>query len=582
MKRAWLARAVLALALLALALPVSAFEWLGRVGVQYDQEDTTSPVGTVSMPHLDIDLGLQVAGFVSRPDLVTYDGSVQYRRVTDRRPGEAQTVRDGINYQLRTNFFTMLAPVSGSVHAARENDQTTSGAPGARSLHVDTQSVGGEVAYHEYGRPGLGVGYTRSEIVTRVAGLPDARRDLQFLTGNTSYAGPGFSLSTRYLGTLSTGTFEADRYDEHRVDGNIAANITDRTDARIDDSYYLRIPTALSPFNPRQELNSLVAVVTDHLGPVDLHQGVYNYVHGLQSAPGSQDMERAAHRLGYLYQRTLNPEWRLRTTVDGTFSTDRVGDTQNESAAQSVGLTAYWQRVWPTWGQLNLYFGPTVGVVEPQRASAELGYGGVAGASVARNLTTMELQAGYDVMWNSDIGQVGSNFRQQVRGSAQAPYGLVLVRGQLTLLSERHDVRGVGAGGLRTVSGVGSATIGRFTGAVDANFTDGVSNPVANPGTSDGLFLSLPYDAHSYSFGATGMVALTRLLSLNVSGRHLSTYSPDRPELTESEARGLLVYSVGALRFQLEDRITWTTTGGFTTRTNLVYVSAYRLFGSRY
>jgi hypothetical protein len=582
MKRAWLARAVLALALLALALPVSAFEWLGRVGVQYDQEDTTTPLGTASMPHLDIDLGLQLAGFVSRPDLLTYDGSVQYRRMTDRRPGEAQTVRDGINYQLRTNLFTMLAPISASVHAGRENDQTTSGASGARSLHVDSQSVGGEVAYHENGRPGLGVGYTRSELVTRVAGLPDTRRDLQFLTGSTSYAGPGFSLSTRYLGTLSSGTYEADRYDEHRVDANIAANITDRADARIDDSYYLRIPTALSPFNPRQELNSLVAVVTDHLGPLDLHQGVYNYVHALQSAPGSQDVERAAHRVGYLYQRTLNPEWRLRTSVDGTFSTDRVGNAQNENAGQSLGLTAYWQRVWPSWGQLNLYFGPTVGVVEPQHASAEVGYGGTAGATVARNLPAMDLQASYDVMWNSDVGQVGSTFRQQARGSAQAPYGLVLVRGQLTLLSERHDVRGVGAGGLRTVSGIGSVSFGRFTGAVDANFTDGVSNPVANPGTSDGLFLSLPYNAHSYSFGATGSVTLLRSLSLSASGRHLSTYSPDRPELTESEARGLLVYSVGALRFQVEDRYTWTTTGGQFTRTNLFFVSAYRLFGSRY
>ena len=582
MKHAWLARAVLAIALAAPALPATAFEWLGRVGLHYDRQDTLTPLGSTSMPHLDIDLGLQLAGYVSRPDFLTWDGGVQYRRMTDRRPGEGQTVQDQLDYRLRTNLFTQLAPMSATLHADKTTDQTTAGAIGARSLRVDSQSLGGEIGYHEVGRPNLSAGYTRSEFVTRIPTQPDSRRDLQSFNGTAGYGGPGFSLSAKYFGTISTGTFDTDRYDEHRVDANVAAKVTDRTDARIDDSYYLRIPTAISPYSPRQELNSLVAVVTDRLGPIDLHQGIYGYTRGLQSVPGSPDVERTNHRVGYVYQRTLDPEWRLRANVDGNFAIDRVGSTEDQNAAQSLGITAYWNRVWPSWGRLDVYFGPTVGVVEPQSAAAQLGYGGTAGTSITRSTGQLDLLGGYDLSWFSDIGQVGSTLRQQARGSAQAPYGLILVRGQLTLTSERHDVRGVGAGGLRSVNLNGSVSFGRLTGTADVTMTDGVSNAVANPGTSDGLFLSLPYDAHSYALSTTGAVTLTRRLSLSASGRYLSTYSPARPELTETEARGLFAYTVGALRFTVEDRITWTTTGGFTTRTNLFFVSAYRMFGSRY
>ena len=333
----------------------------------------------------------------------------------------------------------------------------------------------------EVGRPAVGVGYTRSELVTRVPSLPDARRDLQLLSGNTTYGGPGFTLSTRYLGTLSTGTYAADRYDEHRVDANVSANVTDRTEARIDDSYYLENPhgaVAVQPA-PGGELPGR----RGHQPPrADRPPaGDYTYSHGLQSVPGSPDVERTAHRLGLHLQRTLSPEWRLRSNVDGNFAIDRTGTREEQNAAQSLGLTAYWQRLRAGWGRVDAYAGPTLGVVEPQHADAQVGFGGLAGASVVRNGPQLDLQAGVRHQLGVRRGPDRQVFRQQARGSAQAPYGLVLVRGQLTLLSERHDVRGVGAGGLRSIGFSGSATVGRFTGSIDGTMTDGVSTRSRTP-----------------------------------------------------------------------------------------------------
>ena len=223
-----------------------------------------------------------------------------------------------------------------------QSDPSTSSPIG---LDVDSEVLGVDVRSHQPDRPLVGVSYTRSESTNHVPLLPSATQSTQSLGVSTSHGAPGFSYGASYAGTFSEGTYVTDAFDNHRVNVFAKASVAEGLDLRLSDTYYLRVPTELSPFSPRQELNALNAVLIRRKGAADFEQVGYGYSRGIQTAIGTPDLDRSSHRLGYAVQRTLsNPEWRTRGSVDLTLGRNRVGAEEHQDAGQSLGLSVTWAR----------------------------------------------------------------------------------------------------------------------------------------------------------------------------------------------------------------------------------------------
>ena len=152
----------------------------------------------------------------------------------------------------------------------------------------------------------------------------------------------------------------------------------------------------------------------------------------------------------------------------------------------------------------------------------------------------------------------------------------------MTFSALRRDSPYVGAGAYR--SAVLGATYGwrRYSLGVDAGVTSGTASPVSDAGIGDGLFLSLPYDTHTYTASLTASAGLTRRLAVSVLGRLVS--SPSRTARTRTRARRAprSATRFGALSLSLDERFVIPSVPGGTTRRNLLFLSVNRTFGSRY
>lgn len=570
---------------LAGAAPASAgaLGWGGTVGAQYMRDDAWTVEGRTAAPHLDLNLGLSLDGFVLRPGVLSYALSGEYRRATESRTGAEESVRDHLQYRgLATLFGDPRTPLAVSLHGYRTTEQSERTASNPVGLDVEANGFGVDARYHQMARPSLAASYSWSESRSHVPLLPDATRMTHAIGVSTAHGGAGFSYSAAYHTTLSEGTYATDEFDDHRVTVFAKASVTDRTDLRLSDSYFLRVPKEASPFSPRQELNSVNAVLSRTEGK-SFDQVRYGHSRGVQVAEGTPDVDRSAQLLGYAVQRVLpDPEWRVRGNLDATLSQNRVGTTEHRDAGQSLGLTLAWSRNLPAAGLVEVRGGPSVGLVEPDGAGVEWGYGGTAGAAYRRTVRATTYETGYEVGYASDIGDLGTSLRQQAQGSATSALGLGSIRGQLSVSAQRRDSPRVGAAAHRSAALAGSYSWRRYSVSADVGVSSGVSSPVTNAGVGDGLFLSLPYDTHTY-FGSVGTSAgLTERLSTSLGARFMSASLPDRPDLSEAEGRGSIRYAIGSLSLQLEDRYSISRVPGGTTRRNVLFVSVNRSFGSRY
>lgn len=563
------------------AAPSASLDWAGRVGAGYTQTDEWSPGFHRMSPSLDLNLGLDLGGFIYRPGVLDYSGSFDARRISESGSDGQDLARDYLNYRARLTLFgNPRAPLSVSGYAMRSDDRFSGGDASSIGFRGISRNLGADLRYRQVGRPTLNLGYSRLDTESTSTLVADRRR-VDSYTASTSMGSQGFSYSASYAGLSSDGLYAGDTFTDHRVDAFVAGNVSEETEARVAEAYYLRTPNVSSPFAPRQELNSLQAFLTNRVSGPDLQRGTYSYSHGLQSVPGTEELERTSHRAGYSVQRTLGPAWRLGTSLDAGYSENRSGATTRRDAGQGVAVSGSWTRSLSA-GTLFISAGPRVGAVEPEGEEARFGWGASTSASVSHRRGNADYQAGYSISYSDDAGQEGTALSQGAQGSVQTPVGEALLRGQFSFSAQRRYGTPIGAGALRSMSLVGSYLWRTYALSATMSLTSGLSNAVADPGAGDGFFLSLPYDQHTFITTAQAAVQLTRRLGLSVTGRFGATDYPDRPAVTEVEGRTALSYGIGALRLNIEERYVLTHALGQTQRSNLFFVSAGRAFGSRY
>lgn len=581
MRSRWLVSTALAAAAALWARPATAFEWAGRLGAGYAQSDEWTPGVRRTTPTLDLNLGLDLGGSVFRPGILDYSGSFDARRVTENRSDAPEVERDYLRYSGRLTLFgNPNAPVSLSAFATRNDDRfSVSGTSGGNFSGI-SRLFGADARYRQAGRPTLTLGYSRLDTESTSALIKD-ERTVHTYTASTSMGTQGFSYGASYAGLLSEGVHPSDAFHDHRVDAFAAGNVSDTTEARIAEAYYLRTPDATSPFAPRQELNSLQAYITNRIDTRDLQRGTYSYSHGLQTVPGLDEVERTVHRGGYSVQRTLTPEWRLATAVDATYAENRLADVTRRDGGQSLALTGSWTRQLQA-GTFHISAGPSVGAVEPDGERTRFGWGATATSNLTHRAGVSDYQAGYTISFSDDSGQPGTSFSQTASGSAQTPVGEGTFVSQLTFSSQRRYGTPFGAGALRILGGTGSYLWRAYALSATVSLTSGLSNAVTDPGGGDGLFLGLPYDQHTLTTTLQGTAQLSRHLAMSLSGRFTARDYADRPAADESEARASVVYGIGALTLAFDERYIITHSAGLTQRSNVVFVSVGRAFGSRY
>lgn len=579
-------RRLLAIAACAAALApavADAFEWRGRLGLVYTRDDTWTGGAQATMPNLDLNAALDASGFVHSPGVLTYSGGGEYRRATFTRPGEQESVRDLLNYRLRSSLFSRpWSPLGLNLHASQQQEDFSAGAAGAGTVGTLFRSYGGDLHSSGLGRPSISAGYTRLESSTDFPVLPRDDRTIDTASAAVSMGGPSFSYSGRYRGYFSDGTNAVDDYDDHQVDVDATGRLGDKTELRVSDRYTRRVPRNDAAFNPSHELNSLFASLGYRPSVADYQLASYRYTHAIQEIALGPEAERTLHRAAYAIQRDLEGgRWRLRGEVDATVSLDRLGDVERRSMGQTVGGLAVWRALHDAGRLLELRGGPTVGVLEPEGGDVELGYGGTAGTTWSRTQTSLLTQLSYDVTYAQDLGVEGWSLTQRGSGSAEGPFAGGRLRGQLTLSGARRDSPTFGVGGSRTIAASGAYRFRVYSVTATLGYQSGLTNPVMDPGIGDGLLLGLPYDSHSLHASLAATARLTRWLSAGASARVASSDSPGRGPRDEAELRAHLEYNIGALRLALEERYFVVSGESSTFRHNQVLVKVYRAFGSR-
>lgn len=593
MKPAWFRVA----AVLAVVLPSAtpAFEWSGRAGAVYSRDDQWTPTsGSTSLPRLDIDLALDGAGYVHTPDALTWGAGVGYRRFTMDPSNGPSSAQNLLSYRLNAVAFGRRgSPFTLSGFASRSEGD---GSASLGSYGTTEQTFGGSVQLNLLNRPTLRLGYAHSdgEYTSPIYATHDNRRDT--FDAGTGYATGAFSFDVQYRGNLAAGTYDAENFDDHRVDLATRVNAFKDVTVQLTDGYYRRVPTRSSSFNPRQELNSFTAFGRHaRTAGVSTEQVRYNHTSALTetSAPPSalaaarsSLLTRSIDALDVEVRRPLtDKEWSLVTRVSANYSdtaVESVGaavpDQRLRSAGQALSPVVYWARQEEN-VRFGVHGGPSVGLVEPFDGTTEFGWGAAVGGSVQRRFARVLAGSTYSIAYAKAVGTLTTSLSQTLSADAEGYVGPNRLRAIVAASGERSSTPLLGDSASRSLRA--NVDFGQQNWAAfgEVQLRDGVAFPLRDSFRGDGLFLSPGYDARSTSI-LGGLRGGFSGLSAQGSLRLTNVIFPDRPDQDDLEARGEVSYRIGAFGVGVEERYILSLRDRASA--NVFFFRIYRLLGSRY
>lgn len=568
----------------ALALPAAApaLDWSADLGLDYAREDRwREGAERFTLPRLELNLGLDASGYLDSPSTAQWLAAAHWRRLSESN-GAIDTTRSSLTYRLRLALFQdPRSPVTLQVHAARADvDVKVDGTSG--TTRAATTVVGTDLRLAVTGRPYLNVGYQyldRDETGPLLAG---ADRTVHSMTASTGHGTGTYTYSARYLGRFSTGTFDTDNFDDHRVDVDVQAQVAQDVTARLNEIYYRRLPANGSQFNLAQELNALSTTVTSRGSERGQQQVGYSYAHALSTAAGVTDMERAEQRLNWgLHHLFEGSRWQLRALADASLSEVRVGSAVDRASGQLARVLGAWRH---QDGQdlVELRIGGSAGARQPDAADASFGWGTQGGATAQHRWDDLLGSASYNLTFESDLFATGGwSLRQEALSTLSSPVGGGRASAQLQASALRRDGGLLGPGASRSLTALAAYQWRRYHLSLTGGLASGVSGSLAEPIRGDGLFLPAPYDSHSSYASVSFTTTLASYLFANLRARRTAIDVPDRPDQSETELFASLTWGYAGIFLGLEDRYLVSTVGGLTIRDNRLLIRVRRGFGSR-
>jgi hypothetical protein len=570
--------------LLLLAAPIraSAVDVSGRLGLAYDQQETSTSYFTATEERLNLDGALQANGALVEPELGLWRGTVGYHRLRNTYSLGASQSANTLVYSGNLSLLDpTTAPASLSLSADRSVIDSTG--PSGNVTITGTQTIsayGGDLRLSPKIGPALSVGASLREADTNGFAVAPTSETTRLLRVGAHHGTAPYDLGVTYEGRWNEGDVVLRRYTAHAVDLNTSANLGSGLDGFLSGRYYLRIPDATASSNPEFETNQVVTGVRMG-GPSSRSRVQYAYNHQFFSSTVTGELERIQQTVSGFHEISHSQSWDSSWTIDATVNQDRRDETEASAYGASLAPLARWQRRRPE-RNLMLEAGPTVGVLKPADGGERLGSGGHVRGRVewARAVRTSLDYAG-DYARNLR-GLRGSSLHQAVTGGAEGT--LLSARGNASLTvstSRQHDAVFSLETAARDVLFRGSLAWRRLWLQLEAERRDGTT-PAVGGVQGDGLFIPSSFDSHTESAGLGATWVLWRSLSLTGRSRYARLSGPEIASQEERSLHGILEYALGQVQLSVEDRYTEGGARGRGVQVNEVMVRLTRSFGARF
>ncbi len=581
--------------LLALLVPgtASAFDWVARVGLLYNQNDTwAAPAPKMTQPRLDVDLRLDLRGDIGGPGIFGYGGSVDYRRTTTELNGRRTALADTLTYSVDASVLQhRQSPVGLTVFARRSDGRFESSL--AQQIVGDrvTDTWGGTLRLAGAGTPGVDLGYAHTEYDELIAPAPPHTRTGDSFSARISHSTSGaFGIGASYRGERSDGTWVADQFDSHEADFTGSVFFGPDKDLVVVDRYYRRIPTASGLGRFALDTNTFRATLRLGRAPGESTSVAYSDQRSRTEATTSA--ESSANSLRYNQDFRLGgPHAFLRAIADVSATEQHSTAGSLRSRGATVGPELFWRRAIVTDRKLDpgvresslleLSAGPRAGVLAVEGARPRWGHGGVARVRANGPWRSHQLGAQYEVSYGSDLfGLPGWALDQQGSATLGGAAGTGRFNLQATLLARRGWNQVLGDEATRSFSLLGNYAWRRYSVFLQGTVSSGVL-PGTGAFVGDGIVLPIGLSTQSTSASGGASVNLVSGLTARAGGTFSHTFLPGQPDLAIREGTAGLAYRYGAFELTLDERLTRTEDGRASVTQNTFFVRVSRAIGSR-
>jgi hypothetical protein len=574
--------AALAVGLL-LPAPSAALQLNGHFGLSYLRSDTwIERSAQTTSPRLDLDLGLSATGLLMSPEFMAWQLDAAWRRLSQSGDGQRDSVSNSLFFGGRASLFNgARSPVNLSLDAARS--YTTFSASTSSDVTGETvsSSYGARAGLHADGLPTLGFGYRWNDYQNTIPGLTEHQRTVQFLDASTSLGASSFSMVASYNGELSAGSWTADQYDTHRAAVTARAPIAPGTELFLEEQYQLTTPASMSAPGALLLDNNYFRAFASNSGDYGDRQ-VTSYSYGRLLSQPAGGVVSLSMRQALRYEGDLlftAPTFFTRWIVDASLNQARNGPTALDASGETLGLQVWWRR--PTEATLlEVWAGPIIGFIQSSTVGDSRGHGLSGQARANQPWIGQDTSLVYRLDWADDLyGAVGSSLRQSL--SASMSGGLLAGRYVATASagSSRTTSPVLGDGASRSLSLLLNATFRDLTLDGNVSLDQGMEGSTPRDFVSDGLFIPAPFDSRTLQTYGRGTYQLTPGISATGQVRWLSSSSPGRPTLDQTELFVGLQYRYGAFVIALEDRYGWNETATGAYQFNQFMFRLYRQIG---
>lgn len=574
--------ACLLASLLPLVLPgaARAVEVTGSADVGFLRQDGWSGSEHDSFSPYDFGATLGFTGSLLTPGLA--DGSFlgNYRQL---RSNELRSSNRTDNLGFRSSLSLLNGtslPMSFFASRAWNDFRTDVGSARLGSSRVTT--LGGVAMLNLPDLPRLRVQLQRNLVDTTNAGLDSFTGNTSLTTG-LDYSSGRNNVALIYSTGWDSGTLATSAYRMHAVNAELWSELAPGARVTLIDQYTLRDPTTAALSNTRFEHNNLGARLSFVPAPRLDNEASFSQVRQSVGSQGVVEREARSLSLNDRLRYRFNPDFEAYATAGGTYNDERAGEGSLRSQNGSAGLGANWQHAFRL---LTVGLGGGASGGATQQAGA--GTGGSWSVNGSCNATRAEgrwrLMGTYSIGLQRGMTSLQSDAFDQ-RGMLTYDYSSLSgrsFRGSLELQDASRTDELFGTGRDRRATASGQILWGLSNVQLSAGLTDGISERLGLPGTTDS-----PPIAPSSANSRTAFASLSSLTGIErwrfaAIVRAAVVRDPGNPSSKEYGFSFTAGYTIGLVALTLEERMVLSDRQGFLSNSNTVMARLSRNFGARW
>jgi hypothetical protein len=554
-----------------------ALDLYGRLGADYWRTDQLAPAA-VAAPTWAWFGEAVLRGSPVDPAIVDFSGGITYGRITNGIDGSpTQNWGGNLNVQLARESILPIGLLASRTWSDLGTDPTS-----GRTGSTVTTTKGATVGLLTEARPALVGRYSEMDMLNHSIGGIDYRTWTRagYLGAHQNLESLSYSIDWNV--GWSSGDLASANFRSHDVQFGADAGLSDKVQAILRGTYYLRSPTVTDPTNPQIDGGGLSAQITWEVSARARSQMVYGFQQSTLDVPGDVIRQQISHTVADSWSYTMTEAWTLISAAQASFVSSRVGADVTKSAGQSASQGVTWHSA-----VKDTAFAVTVmgsgGALEVS-GDVKGAWGGNASVDLSRRIGAATGKLSYGIAYSDNLGgvQVRSLTQNLWLSSEWHPWSGGALRARVAGSAARQDSATFGVGGSRNLQAELAAYRDFVGGSATIGMSDGASGDLRNP-AGDGLFVPLPFNARSRYANLSGSVSTPWRLSFNGFARYLWTESPDRPTQQERQYGLNATWGFGEWELRADELYVQGGLAGMSERrANTVLVRLSRAFGASF